>query len=128
MPMMPEHKEQKLNYYITADLAISESEKADFSVFLVAAVDEYKRIFVVNVVRDKLDGREIVDTILALHRTYNPEIIGIEEMQVFKAIGSILVLVTGYPAVLYISDNLRLLSAVQLVNLLFAKIFLFHVF
>ena len=90
MPMMPEHKEQKLNYYITADLAISESEKADFSVFLVAAVDEYKRIFVVNVVRDKLDGREIVDTILALHRTYNPELIGIEEMQVSKAIGPFL--------------------------------------
>lgn len=85
-----ETKKQRLNYYITVDLAISEKERADYSVFLVAGVDEAKRIHVKNVIRDRLDGKEIVDTILALQNIYEPVAIGIEEMQVSKAIGPFL--------------------------------------
>lgn len=86
----PEDKKAKLNYYITADLAISEKETADYSVFVVAGVDENKIIHVKNVVRDRLDGREIVDTLLSLQRIYEPQLVGIEEMQVSKAIGPFL--------------------------------------
>ena len=85
-----EDKKKRLNYYITADLAISETQSADWSAFVVAGVDEERIIHVVNVIRDRLDGREIVDLILALQRTYNPIAIGIEEMQVSKAIGPFL--------------------------------------
>lgn len=85
-----EDREARLNYYITADLAISKEETADFSVFIVAAVDEYKQIQIRNVIRERLDGREIVDTILALQKAYEPELFGIEEMQVSKAIGPFL--------------------------------------
>ena len=80
----------RLNYYITADLAISEKETADWSAFVVGGVDENKKLHVVNVIRERLDGREIVDLILALHRTYEPLAFGIEEMQVSKAIGPFL--------------------------------------
>lgn len=83
-------KEQKLKYYITGDLAISQDETADYSVFVVAGVDERKVIHIKDVIRDRLDGREIVDTILALQRQYDPEAFGIEEMQVSKAIGPFL--------------------------------------
>jgi predicted phage terminase large subunit-like protein len=79
-----------LHYYITADLAISQEETADYSVFIVAGVDENKLLHIVDVVRERLDGREIVDTILGLERAYKPEAIGIEEMQVSKAIGPFL--------------------------------------
>lgn len=79
-----------VRYYITCDLAISQTETADYSVFVVAAVDEQKHIQIRNVIRERLDGREIVDTLLALQRTYDPEAIGIEEMQVSKAIGPFL--------------------------------------
>lgn len=85
-----EDKQMKLHYYVTADLAISEKETADYSVFLVAGIDENKQIQVRNVIRDRLDGREIVDTIISLQRLYQPELIGIEEMQVSKAIGPFL--------------------------------------
>jgi predicted phage terminase large subunit-like protein len=85
-----EDRQAKLMYYITADLAISESERADYSVFLIAGVDEQRRIHVKNVIRERLDGREIVDLILDLQRVYQPEIFGIEEMQVSKAIGPFL--------------------------------------
>lgn len=85
-----EAKEKAMNYYITADLAISETETADFSVFVIAAVDEDKLIYIKDVIRERLDGREIVDTLLSLQRIYEPEAIGIEEMQVSKAIGPFL--------------------------------------
>jgi predicted phage terminase large subunit-like protein len=90
LPMLNEHKEQKLHYYITVDLAIAEHERADYSVFMIAAVDEYKRIFIVDVIRERLDGRDIVDTLINLQRVYSPEIIGIEEMQISKSIGPFL--------------------------------------
>lgn len=83
-------RKKRLNYYITVDLAISDKERADYSVFLVAGVDENKHIHVVNVDRERLDGREIVDRILRLEQLYKPIAIGIEEMQVSKAIGPFL--------------------------------------
>ena len=85
-----EEKKMRLNYYIAADLAISKDESADYSVFVVAGVDENKILHVRNVIRERLDGREIVDTIFALQETYQPELFGIEEMQVSKAIGPFL--------------------------------------
>ena len=85
-----EEKAKRLNYYIAADLAISEKETADYTVFLVAGVDENKLLHVVNVIRERLDGQEIVDMILALQKSYEPELFGIEEMQVSKAIGPFL--------------------------------------
>lgn len=90
LPIKEEMMDAHLHYYITADLAISEKEKADYSVFLIAGIDENKRIHVKNVIRDRLDGREIVETLLALQRLYEPEAIGIEEMQVSQAIGPFL--------------------------------------
>jgi predicted phage terminase large subunit-like protein len=53
-------------------------------------VDVHKEIQVRNVIRERLDGREIVDLLISLQRAYNPEIIGIEEMQVSKSIGPFL--------------------------------------
>lgn len=83
-------RQKKLNYYITADLAISESEKADFSVFVVAGVDEEKIIHVKNIIRERMDGKEIVDTFLMLQRLYDPVAMGVEDMQISKAIGPFL--------------------------------------
>jgi len=85
-----EEQKFKLNYYVTADLAISESEKADYSVFIVAGVDENKVIHIKDIIRERLDGRDIVDTLLSLQRIYEPDAVGIEEMQVSKAIGPFL--------------------------------------
>ena len=80
----------RLTYYATADLAIAENQRADYSVFLIAGVDESKLIHVVNVIRERMDAREIVDTLIALQRTYDLQAVGIEEMQVSKAIGPFL--------------------------------------
>lgn len=90
LPLREEDFKRPVRYYITADLAISEKETADYSVFVVGAVDEDKRLQIRNVIRERMDGREIVDTLLALQKLYDPEAIGIEEMQVSRAIGPFL--------------------------------------
>lgn len=81
---------QHMPYYITADLAVSESERADYSVFVVARMSPDRILQVVNVIRERLDGKEATDMLLALQDTYKPELFGIEEMQVSKAIGPFL--------------------------------------
>jgi predicted phage terminase large subunit-like protein len=85
-----EDKSLKLKYYITADLAISEADRADYSVFVIGGMDEHRRLQVRQVIRERMDGREIVDTLLLLQRIYDPEVVGIEEMQVSKSIGPFL--------------------------------------
>lgn len=85
-----EMKQLSLNYYIAVDLAISEEEKADYSVFVVAGVDENKTLHIVDVIRERLDGREIVDTLIQLQMAYDPIAMGIEDMQVSKSIGPFL--------------------------------------
>jgi predicted phage terminase large subunit-like protein len=85
-----EDKLLKLKTYITVDLAISESERADFSVFLIAGIDENRIIHIMDIIRQRMDGREIVDTLINLQRVYDPEAVGIEEMQVSKSIGPFL--------------------------------------
>lgn len=90
IPISREDHGSKLMYYVTADLAISQAERADYSVFMVAGVDENKVIHVKQVIRERLDGRDIVDTLLALQRTYDPVAVGIEDMQVSKSIGPFL--------------------------------------
>jgi predicted phage terminase large subunit-like protein len=90
LPITEEDRKARLNYYITADLAISETERADFSVFVIAGVDENKIIHTKNVIRERMDGKEIVDTFLALQKLYDPIAIGVEDMQISKAIGPFL--------------------------------------
>lgn len=88
--MSAEDKKLPMHYYVAADLAISKAETADYSVFIIAGVDENRILHIKNIIRERLDGREIVDTILDLHKVYEPELFGIEEMQVSKAIGPFL--------------------------------------
>jgi phage uncharacterized protein (putative large terminase), C-terminal domain len=90
LPISDEDKKMPVQYYITADLAVSKEETADYSVFMVAAVDENRTLRIVDVIKDRFDGRENVDMIITLERKYKPEVFGIEKMQVSQAIGPFL--------------------------------------
>lgn len=80
-------KKKLLNYYITGDFAISERDRADYTVFMVGGMDEAGMLHIKNVIRARMDGQEIVETMIGLQKVYNPIAFGIEEMQVSKAIG-----------------------------------------
>jgi predicted phage terminase large subunit-like protein len=98
LPRNSDDKKLNLNYYITADLAISQKERADYSVFAVAGVDDSGRLHLVNVVRDRMDAQQIVDQILTLQKLYKPSLFGIEAGTIQKSIGPFLykeMLLTG---------------------------------
>jgi predicted phage terminase large subunit-like protein len=91
LAMSPDQKHlERLKWYITFDFAISEDTRADYTVALVAAVDDSGLLHIRNVIRDRLDGGEIVDLILRLNQLYKPEWIGVEEGQIKKSIWSFL--------------------------------------
>lgn len=82
-----EDKKKTLNYYIAGDFAISEKDRADWTVFVVGGMDESGILHIKNIIRGRMDGQEIVDTMLGLQKVYNPFAFGIEEMQISKALG-----------------------------------------
>ncbi len=90
LPMREDDRKKKFNYYVASDLAISERERADWSVFIVGGVDEDGRLNIINVIRERMDGLTIVDTMLALQRLYDPIAFGVEDTQITKAVGPFL--------------------------------------
>jgi phage terminase large subunit-like protein len=82
-----EDKTKRLRYYITADLAVSEAQRADYTVFVVAGVDENRIIHIKQVIRERLDSKEILDLIFTLDSHYSPEAFGIEKMLILQTLG-----------------------------------------
>lgn len=79
-----------LNYYIAADLAISEKQRADWTVFVIGGLDKDGILYIRNVIRDRMDGKQIVDTILALESVYKPVIFALEDGAITKSLGPFL--------------------------------------
>lgn len=86
-PETPDDKKKVLNYYISGDFAISEKERADYTVFAIGGMDENGVLHIRNIIRDRMDGEQIVETMIGLQKVYQPIAFGIEETQITKAIG-----------------------------------------
>lgn len=84
-----DHEKYK-EYYMAIDLAISEKERADYSAFVVGGVDEFGFLYIVDVIRERMDGREIIDTIMGLNKRYDCQLVSIEKGQIEKALGPFL--------------------------------------
>ena len=80
-----------LEYFAAADFAISEKEKADFTVIIVGGVDPKGVLHIVDVNRFKTeDGGLICDELIDTQKHYNPSLFTFETAQIDKAIGSFL--------------------------------------
>ena len=90
IPLRDDDKKLKLNYYVTVDAAISDRDRADYTVILISGVDENGILHVKNVIRDRFDGRQIVDTLIQVQRLYDPVLVAIEQTQITKALGPFL--------------------------------------
>ena len=88
--MQVNDKKKKLVYYATCDLAVSLNQKADYSAFVVAGMDEDGRLFAVNVIKDRLDSLQIIETLFFIQRIYQPVLFGIEKGMIQKSIGPVL--------------------------------------
>ena len=79
-----------MRYYAAWDLAIGKRDRNDYSVGMVIGVNEYDQLFVMDVVRGRFDGFELVEQILDLYETWHPSIIGIEQGHIAMALGPFL--------------------------------------
>lgn len=79
-------KSMPLYYYAGADLAITENERADYSAFIVVGIDARGIMYVMDVVRERMDGRRIVDTILGIQKQWGLTWFAIEKEKTSKSI------------------------------------------
>jgi len=79
-----------LEYFAAADFAISEKEKADFTVIIVGGVDPKGVLHIVDVNRFKGDAEMIIDELIATQRHWDPSLFTFETAQIDKAIGPFL--------------------------------------
>ena len=82
--------EERLRYYVAWDLAIGQRDRNDYSVGMCIGVDEHDRLYVMDVVRGRYDGFELVEKILDFYEQWKPSIIGIEKGHIEMALGPFL--------------------------------------
>ncbi len=80
----------RMRFYCAWDLAIGQRDRNDYSVGIVVGVDEYDKMFVVDIDRGRFDGFELVERILDLYELWKPSIIGIEKGHIEMALGPFL--------------------------------------
>lgn len=90
IPMITKDHEKHLRYYMGVDLAISEKQRADYSAFVIVGVDEGGVLHICDVVRERLDSRQIIDTLIQLQKRYSFELVAIEKGHIEKSIGPFL--------------------------------------
>lgn len=67
-----------LNIITTVDLATSTKESADFTVACTIGVDKQQNIFVLDVVRKKLEAPDVLKLLQTVYDKWEPSIIGVE--------------------------------------------------
>lgn len=81
---------ENLVYYVGVDLAISQAERADFTVIAVAGVNSSGKLKLVDIRKGRWDSVQIIDELFVVHKRYDPELICIERGAIEKAIGPFL--------------------------------------
>ena len=87
LPMTDEDRKKKKVFYALADLAMSKAARADSSAFGVIGLDDEGIIHVVDAQTDKLDSWEITEKLFQIQSDWQPEMFGIEEENIKRAIG-----------------------------------------
>lgn len=86
LPIKVEDREKPLNYYVACDLAVSEKQRADYTCFIVGGLDPDGRLQIRNVIRERMDAKQISDTMFALDRLYKPVAHAVEDHVISKSI------------------------------------------
>jgi predicted phage terminase large subunit-like protein len=75
-----------LEYFAAADFAISEKEKADFTVIIVGGMSPDGILHIVDVNRFKGDGEAIIDELIATQKHWKPNCFTFETAKIDKAL------------------------------------------
>lgn len=80
----------RLRYYAAVDFAISQKERADYTVIAVAGVDMEGKVHVVDIRRGRWDALQIIEEMFSVQKRYEPELYTVESGSIEKAIGPFL--------------------------------------
>lgn len=78
------------HYYIGVDLALGQSDRSDYSCFVVGGVDAEGLLHIVEVIRERMDTKESAEVFFALQQRFDPEIFIVEGGAIEKSIGPFL--------------------------------------
>ena len=76
-----------LEYYAAADFAISEKERADYTVIGVVGVDPTGFVYLVDMKKFRGDADRIIEELLATQKMFDPNVFTFETEKIDKAIG-----------------------------------------
>ncbi len=82
---------QRFNYYISTDFATSEKQKTDYTVFIVAGVNEKGTVYILHVIQQRMSSPEILETLNELAKQYKPEMVFAEKGQILNTLKPLLV-------------------------------------
>lgn len=68
-----------LHYYISCDLAVTLKQKADWTAFAIGGIDAEGKLYILEVIKERMDSLTICDTILSLNKRYDPEFLVMEK-------------------------------------------------
>lgn len=71
-----------MRFVAAADLAISQKQTADYSVFTVFGIDRENNYWLVDMRRGRWSGLELIDQMFELQDRWNPDMFGIESGQI----------------------------------------------
>jgi len=86
-PLTEDDEKKQFTYYCGVDFAISTRERRDYTVMVVAGLCPEGVLYIVDVVRGRWDGNQIIEEMLALERAYRPQEWYIEAGAIQKALG-----------------------------------------
>lgn len=66
------------------DPAISEKQTADYTAIVTIGLNEKNQIFVLDVVQERMNPDDLINTLFSVVNTYEPDIVGIENVQFQK--------------------------------------------
>lgn len=75
-----------MNRYIMIDPAISEKTGADYTAMVVVGMDEFSKVYVLEIVHEQLTPIQIIDRLYLLDDKWKPKSIGIEVVAYQKAL------------------------------------------
>ncbi len=75
-----------LLFYAGGDLAITENERADYTAFVVVGVDSDGMMYIMDVLRERMDAKKIVKEILGLQKKWNLQWFALEQDKTGKTI------------------------------------------
>jgi len=106
--------QSSLRIITTVDLATSTKESADYTVITTVGLDKKNNIFVLDVIRERLEAPDVLKLLQTVSDKWNPEMIGVERAGYQLALIQILRRQTTLPIVELKADRDKLSRALPL--------------